>query len=95
MTLEKRLEKKLPEDIKDRGGIALKFWCVSFTGMPDRMILLPGGKVIFAELKSESKTPSPRQRYVHRQLRRLGFEVWTVASEEQYCELLNRIDHGV
>ena len=80
---EKRLEPKLGRHIKKAGGMYLKFHCISFTGMPDRMILLPGGRIYFAEIKSEGKTPSDRQELVHAILRRLGFYVFTIDTDEK------------
>ena len=52
---EKLLEKKLREGVKVKGGIALKLTSISLTGLPDRLVLLPGGRVKFAELKSTGK----------------------------------------
>ncbi|BEG98123.1 VRR-NUC domain-containing protein [Bacteroides sedimenti] len=91
MSLEKRLEQRLRIAVKRRGGIALKFYCLSYTGMPDRIILMPGGKVYFVELKSEYKKPSPRQAFVHEQLRQLGFDVSYMNTEEQLTSFLDRI----
>ena len=75
MTVEKMLERKLQTLVKRLGGIALKLYCLSFSGLPDRMILMPHGKIYFLELKSTGKTPSPRQCLVHTFLRKLDFEV--------------------
>jgi hypothetical protein len=81
MYSEKWLEKNLRERVKAFGGMALKFWCFSFTGFPDRMILMPGGRIYFAEIKSEGKPLKPRQKIVIPWLRRLGFQVWLIDSE--------------
>jgi hypothetical protein len=81
-SIEKKLEKDLREGVKKLGGIALKFWCISFTGFPDRMVLMPGGRIWFVEVKDRKKEPSERQKSVHRLLRRLGFEVWTIKNED-------------
>ena len=75
---EKLLEAKLRDKIKKLGGLALKFYCMSFTGMPDRLVLMPGGRVYFVELKSEGKKPSARQKIVIGMLKKLGFEVWVI-----------------
>lgn len=68
---EKLLEKKLSKEVKLLGGQCLKFTSPYFTGMPDRMILLPKGKVHFVELKSTSGRLSKRQKIVHAMLRDL------------------------
>lgn len=81
-SIEKKLEKKLREQVKKLGGIALKFWCISFTGFPDRIVLMPKGRLYFAEIKDRKKEPSRQQQAVHKMLRRLGFEVWTIKNED-------------
>lgn len=59
MKHEKEIEEKLRLSVKEHGGIALKFTSPGFDGMPDRLILLPNGKMAFAELKSLGKKPRP------------------------------------
>ncbi len=88
---EKLIERKLREKVKYLGGIALKFWCISFTGMPDRFVLMPGGRIWFAEIKTTKKKPSPRQMFVHGLLRKLGFEVWIIDTEILLQDFLKRI----
>lgn len=75
MDSEKLLEKTLREKAKSLGGLALKFHCLSFTGFPDRIILMPLGRIYFVELKSEGKKPTPIQKIVHKMLQDLGFLV--------------------
>lgn len=78
---EKTIERRLRERVKQLGGIAVKFFVLSFTGFPDRIVLMPGGRIWFAELKSTGKTPSPRQETVIAMLRKLGFKVWVIDNE--------------
>ena len=49
--LEKDIERHLREGIKSLGGWCLKFVSPGFTGVPDRIVLMPGGKLCFVELK--------------------------------------------
>jgi hypothetical protein len=49
--LEKDIEKKLRLMVESYGGVCLKWVCPGWAGVPDRIILLPGGRVIFAETK--------------------------------------------
>jgi len=79
---EKRIEAAFRKAVKNRGGLALKFVSPGFTGVPDRIVLLPGGRIEFVELKATGKKPTPRQLAVHDQLRRLGFKVRVVDSIE-------------
>ena len=53
--LEKEVERKLKDPIKQMGGLCLKFVCPGFTGVPDRIILLPGGRLVFVETKQKGK----------------------------------------
>lgn len=72
---EKLIEKKLREQIKKMGGLALKLESQHFTGLPDRMVLMPEGRIFFVETKSTGDKPRKRQLLVHQQLRDLGFSV--------------------
>jgi len=75
---EKIIERKLVDAVKDMGGFAPKFVSPGFDGMPDRIILLPGGKVAFVEVKSPGKKPRPLQIARHELLRKLGFKVFVL-----------------
>ena len=88
---EKLIEKKLKTGVEKLGGIALKLVCLSFTGIPDRTVLMPGGKVWFAELKTTGKKPSPRQVIVIAFLRKLGFSVYVIDTERQLDDFLKNI----
>ncbi|MBS1776020.1 MAG: VRR-NUC domain-containing protein [Bacteroidetes bacterium] len=78
---EKLIEQKLREAIKQIGGLALKFTSPSFTGVPDRIVLLPGGKLWFVETKSTGEKISPRQQVVFPMLQKLGFKVEVIDSQ--------------
>lgn len=91
MMREKEIEEKLRLSVKAHGGIALKFTSPGFDGMPDRLILLPNGKMAFAELKSPGKKPRPLQLARHRLLRRLGFKVYVIDSTEQIGGVIDEI----
>ena len=49
--LEKDIEQKLRKTVEKHGGLCLKWVCPGWSGVPDRIILLPGGCVIFVETK--------------------------------------------
>lgn len=73
-TLEKEIEKKLVDVVRGRGGLCLKWVCPGWAGVPDRIILLPGGRVLFAELKRpQGGVISSRQKWWANKLSRLGF----------------------
>lgn len=91
MANEKLLERKLRESVKKLGGWAVKFWAVNSAGFPDRLVLMPGGKIYFVELKSEGKKPSPIQVVMIENLRRLGFAVWVIDTQILLDEFLNKL----
>lgn len=86
---ETEIEKKLVLKVKAKGGIAPKFVSPSYAGMPDRLVLLPGGVFAFAELKAPGMKPRPLQVARHRMLRDLGFKVYVIDETEQIEEMLN------
>ena len=77
---EKSIEQKLVLAVKNMGGIAPKFVSPGFDGMPDRLILLPGGSVAFVEVKAPGKKPRPLQLARHKLLQGLGFKVYVLDS---------------
>ena len=80
---EKQIEQKLVQAVRKSGGMRLKFVSPNFDGMPDRLILLPGGKIAFAELKAPGKKPRPLQLARHKALMKLGFRVYIIDRMEQ------------
>ncbi len=88
---EKQVEQKLVTAVKATGGIAPKLVSPGFDGMPDRMVLLPGGKIGFVEVKAPGKTPTPLQKNRHRLLRQLGFQVFVLDGIEQIGRILDAI----
>ena len=78
-TLEKDIERKLGDIVKKHGGKCLKWVCPGWRGVPDRIVLLPGGKVIFAELKRpKGSRVDPLQMKWREWLVKLGFSVWFI-----------------
>ena len=76
--LERTIELKFVKEVKKTGGIALKLVCPGFIGMPDRLVLMPKGKMFFAEMKAPGQKPRPVQVKRHEMLRNLGFKVYVV-----------------
>ena len=72
---EKELEKKMVRAVRRCGGLALKFVSPGIAGVPDRIVLLPGGRLVFAEMKAPGEKPGALQAFRHEQLRKLGFRV--------------------
>jgi hypothetical protein len=89
--LEKTIEHKLKSAVKSMGGIAFKFTAPGINGVPDRLVLLPHGKLAFIELKAPGKDMRPLQVRRKRQLERLGFSVYCIDNAEQIGGVLDAI----
>ena len=88
---EKNIESKLAAEVRRRGGLAPKFVSPGLDGVPDRIVLLPGAKLAFVELKADGKKLRPLQVRRKRQLEALGFSVYCVSSTEQIGGVLSEI----
>ena len=88
---EKTIEQKLVNATKIDGGLAPKFVSPGFDGMPDRLVLLPFGKIAFVEVKAPNKKPRPLQKARHRLLKRLGFRVYVLDDAEQIGGIIDEI----
>lgn len=88
---EKQIEQKLVRAVKAAGGIALKFVSPGYDGMPDRLVLLPGRKIAFVEVKAMGCQPRPLQIRRHVLLRQLGFLVYVLDDEERIGGILDEI----
>ena len=85
---EKEIEKKLTQAVKCMGGICPKFISPGYDGVPDRIILFPGGRIAFVEVKAPGKTLRPLQVRRKRQLESLGFKVYVLDDPGQIEEIL-------
>ena len=88
---EKAIEKRLVLMVKKMGGIAPKFISPGFDGMPDRLVLLPVGRMAFVELKAPGRHLRPLQEKRKRQLQALGFLVFCIDGENQIGGVLDEI----
>lgn len=79
---EKEIENYLVRKIKNKKGIAYKFTSPGNSGVPDRLCLLPNGKIFFVELKSPGKKPRALQVNQIRKIANLGQRVYVVDSKE-------------
>ena len=84
---EKIVEAKLRDGVKALGGVAYKWVSPGNVGVPDRMVVLPGGVVHFIELKREGGKPTRMQKVQSARLRALGADcavVYGLAGVETY-----------
>ena len=91
---EKRLEATLTKEVTKMGGMCIKLTSQFHRGLPDRLILMPGDSVYFAEIKSTGEQPTPLQAATHTRLRDMGYFVAVVDDSEDLRDLLDllRID---
>jgi len=89
---ERTIENELVARVKAKGGIAPKFTSPGFDGMPDRLVLLPDGRMGFVELKAPGRKPRALQMARHKLLRRMGFTVYVIDEINQIDSVLEEID---
>lgn len=89
---EREIERKLCESVKAMGGMCIKQ--TGMAGIPDRLILLPGGQAAFVELKATGKKPRKLQQMRMKQLCRLGFRCFVIDSIQQVADLLHEFGGG-
>lgn len=94
--LEKQIEQKLIRAVHARDGIAPKFISPGIDGMPDRLVILPGGRIGFVEVKAPGKKPRPLQLSRHALLTELGCQVFVLDNERDIPRILDEIggEHG-
>lgn len=93
--LEKEIEQYFCKAVKTRlSGWPLKFISPGQNGMPDRLVLLPGGKMCFVELKAPGKKARKLQYRVHQQLQELGFPVRLIDTREAADDFVREVQAG-
>lgn len=101
MQREKSIEQALVRAVEARGGRARKFVSPGWRGAPDRIVMMPGGRIIFVELKRPGGVLRPLQRYRLGELEVLGFEARVIASRGDLARFLEELDaypatpHGI
>ena len=88
---EKYIAQKLVAAVKSMGGMAPKFVSPGIDGMPDRIVLLPMGRIAFVECKATGKKMRPLQNKRMKQLEALGFLVYCLDDIEQIGGILSEI----
>ena len=88
---EKTVEQELIRAVRSMDGLALKFVSPGMNGVPDRLILLPGGHAAFAEIKAPGKELRPLQKRRKHQLEALGIKVFVIDDPKQIGGVLSAI----
>lgn len=88
--LEKSIENVLRKAVEDEGGVCLKWTCPGHRGVPDRMILFPGGVIAFVELKRPGAKVKAGglQEWWREKLASFGFSCYEISTAEQVQQLV-------
>lgn len=76
--LEKQIEAKVCGYARERGLLAYKFTSPAHAAVPDRLFVLPTGKMFFCEFKREKQKPTPAQEREHHRLRQHKVNVFVI-----------------
>lgn len=89
---EKKIERRLVKTIKANGGLCIKLLPFLFTGLPDRLCLLPGGIIFFAEIKGAGEKLRKIQTHVINKIKTLGFNAFVIDSVKQVNDIMKRYE---
>ena len=96
---EKMVESRLRERVESVGGMCIKLYCMSVSGLPDRLILMPGSRVYLVETKciknGKPTEPSAIQRWMHIRLKNLGFNVWVINDHESIDNFMIHVTNNI
>lgn len=96
MTPEGKIQAYAQAEFKKLGGLVRKIRYEGRNGCPDLLVLLPGGLVLFVEVKKDERTkPDPHQLREHERMRQRGANVAIVGSIEQVNELVAEVRHSM
>ena len=73
--LEKEIERRMVQTVRERGGLCYKFVSPSNPGVPDRIIITPNGRIVFVELKTETGRLAKIQTWQLDEMRKRGADV--------------------
>lgn len=88
---EREIEQKLVREVRNHGGMCFKFVSPSNSGVPDRIVLFPSGRIAFIELKAPGEEPRPLQKARIMQLRYMGFRVYVISDPVQITGMLREM----
>lgn len=88
---ERQIEQRLTQAVRQRQGLCPKWVSPGLDGVPDRIILLPGGRIAFAELKAPGKAPAPAAAAAQGTAGSAGFRVYVIDNQEQIGGVLDAL----
>ncbi|MGN8738160.1 VRR-NUC domain-containing protein [Bilifractor sp. HCP3S3_D3] len=91
---EKQIEQSLVTAVRKAGGWCPKFISPGLNGMPDRIVLMPGGRIAFVEVKAPGQKPRKLQIRRHARLKVLGFLVFVLDDPKEIPDIITAIQEG-
>ncbi|MCM3747436.1 VRR-NUC domain-containing protein [Paenibacillus pasadenensis] len=88
---ESAIEQYLRDKVKAAGGTAYKWTSPGNSGVPDRIVIMPGGRIRFVELKAPGGKPTKLQLAQHRRLSALGCDVLIIDSREKVNDFIAEV----
>lgn len=89
---EQKIELYLKKQVELIGGKAYKFVSPGVRGVPDRIVIIPGGHIYFVELKAQGKKLRTLQQAIHNQLKKLGCNVLTIDTKEKTDKFIKEVE---
>lgn len=88
---EKFIEQKLGVEVKRLGGLSIKLLSSLFVGLPDRLVVIPQGRIYFIELKAPNGKQSPIQKVVMKKLADLGCNTGVISTIEELESFIEKV----
>lgn len=79
---ESTIEAYFKKQVKTAGGLTRKFVSPGRRSAPDQIVIFPGGRISFVELKAPGRKPRADQLREHGRLKRIGCSVLVIDSKE-------------
>jgi hypothetical protein len=89
--LEKNIEAKVCGYARERGLLAYKFTSPAHAAVPDRLFVLPGGKMFFCEFKRQGQKPTPPQEREHHRLRQHKVSVFVIDNVDDGLRMVDEM----
>ena len=92
---ERDVEKWLRKEIEKMGGLAFKWTSPGNDGVSDRIVILPGGRVHFVELKTDGGEPRPLQVWQLERLRHLGCNAEVIRGMDEAAAFIEEVRDAI